>query len=252
MKIVTLNLWNGGRLFDEAVHFLHEQCADIYFLQEAYDGSGDYLERRFKTVEILSQVFPDHHAYFDPVYLDTREKEGEIEDGQLILSRWPLIERENIFLDIPYGKFDQDNYQEYDKYPSTVQKGVIEIDGKRVTLLNIHGPVNMDGMAKDEHRERMGEVILKNVSEYSIVAGDFNAQPHNPVIWALEEKLTSVFGNTLTTTFNLSQKDLVKFPGYAQSAVDMIFLTPNFQIMSKEAPQVDVSDHMPLVVEVKE
>ncbi|MDO8497846.1 MAG: endonuclease/exonuclease/phosphatase family protein [bacterium] len=251
MKIVSLNLWNGGRLFEQAKQFLVEQNADIYFLQETYDGRRTDIEPRFRMVEELKEVFPTHDAYFAPLYLDTRKGEGDIEDGNLLLSRWPLVERKNIFIDIPYGRYDQDAMTDWSKSPSTIQKARITVGNSDITLLNVHGPWNLNGTIDDERRGRMKEIILREISEHTIVAGDFNVRPETNTIRAIEEKLTNVFKRTLSTTFNLQRKNLDVRPGYAIAVVDMVFVTSNFQIQSKHCLQVDVSDHLPLVAEIE-
>ena len=35
--------------------------------------------------------------------------------------------------------------------------------------------------------------------------------------------------------------------GYATAAVDMIFVSPNIKIIEHDCPDVDISDHLPLV-----
>jgi endonuclease/exonuclease/phosphatase family metal-dependent hydrolase len=250
MKILTLNLWNGGRLFDAALSFLQTEHADVMFLQEVYDGHDLGFEERFRTVDILKTTFPDHYAFFAPAYRDVREKEGEIEDGQLILSRWPITQTESLFLDVPYGKYDQDGSTDFSQFPALVQKAVMDCKGKKITLLNVHGPVNYNGDEDDERRLHLRDIILNNITEYTIATGDFNMWPTTQTIQTIEQKLNNVFAGEFTTTFNLSRKDLVRFPGYASSVVDMMFVSPGFSVVSKAAPQVDVSDHLPLVVEV--
>lgn len=251
MKIVSLNMWNGGRLLENAKKFLLEQNADIYFLQEVYDGKKIDIEPRLRTVEELKKVFPTYDSYFAPLYLDTRKGEGDIEDGNLLLSRWPLVERKNIFIDIPYGRYDQDAMTDWIDSPSTIQKAEIEMEGNQVTLLNVHGPWNLNGSVDDKRREKMKDLILKEVSAHTIVAGDFNIRPETQTIHALEEKLTNVFKGKLSTTFNVARKNLDVRPGYATAVVDMIFVTSYLEIKSKECPQVDVSDHLPLVAELE-
>jgi endonuclease/exonuclease/phosphatase family metal-dependent hydrolase len=252
MKIVSLNLWNGGRLFSAVQDFLLQQAADIYFLQEAYDGKDPQFEERFQTVELLKKAFPQHHAYFAPVYLDTREKEGNIGDGQLLLSRYPFTEQKNIFLDLPFAAYDQDGTNDFSTFPSTIQKVIVDIEGKETTLINVHGPVNLNGEEANPRRQKMLEAILSELGPSSIVAGDMNAKPTNPVIQSLEKHITSVFARELTTTFNTKRKNLEKFPGYATSPVDMVFITSDFIVLRKEVPQVDVSDHLPVVVELQQ
>lgn len=36
-------------------------------------------------------------------------------------------------------------------------------------------------------------------------------------------------------------------PGYATSVVDMIFTSPDIRVVSKSCPDVDLSDHFPLI-----
>jgi endonuclease/exonuclease/phosphatase family metal-dependent hydrolase len=56
-----------------------------------------------------------------------------------------------------------------------------------------------------------------------------------------------VFGEELKTTFNMKHKDN---PGYATAAVDMMFISPDIKVSEKACPEVDVSDHLPLVVQL--
>jgi endonuclease/exonuclease/phosphatase family metal-dependent hydrolase len=62
------------------------------------------------------------------------------------------------------------------------------------------------------------------------------------------QHLTSVFGDSLKTTFNISRKDN---PGYATAAVDMMFVSSDIEVIEKACPAVDVSDHLPLVVQLR-
>jgi endonuclease/exonuclease/phosphatase family metal-dependent hydrolase len=252
MKVVSLNLWNGGRLFPAALDFLQAQQADLYFLQEAYDGHGDHLPDRFRTVDLLQRAFPNYNSYFAPVYLDVRPREGKIEDGQLLLSRWPLTDRENLFLDIPYGEYDQDATTDFTRFPATVQKAAIDLGERRITLLNVHGPVNFDGTADTDRRLKMRDIILSQLSEHSIIAGDFNVQPHTQTIRDLTTHLTDVFHHhQRVTSFNVKRKDLDQFPGYATAVVDMMLVTPTFKVVTTTLPEVDISDHLPLVAEIE-
>ncbi len=38
-----------------------------------------------------------------------------------------------------------------------------------------------------------------------------------------------------------------KDPGYATSAVDVVYVSPEIKIISRDCPNVDISDHLPLV-----
>ena len=95
----------------------------------------------------------------------------------------------------------------------------------------------------------MAKVILEQTKGYKnvIIAGDTNATPNNQAIKDLESKFTNVFKGELTTTFNMKHKTL---PGYATAVVDAIFVSPNINVTSHYCPNIDVSDHLPLVAEL--
>lgn len=251
IKIVSLNLWNGGKLFGAARDFLLAQQADIYFLQEAYNGRGIEAEERFRTVELLEQAFPDHQSFFAPAYLDVREKEGKIDDGNLLLSRWSLLDQKNVFIDHGYAEFSQDNTTDFSTFPAGFQQAEVEWEGQRVRLFNVHGPVNLNGTEDSERRLKLRDMLLAASGPPAIIAGDFNVRPQTQTIKGLEAQFVNVFKDELSTTFNVRRKDLVAFPGYADSVVDMVFASPELQVVKHECPQVDISDHLPLVVELE-
>lgn len=245
--VVTLNIWNGGRLLDQAVEFLQEQAAELMFLQEVYHGQDPLFEARFRTVSLLQAAFPKYHAQFAPLYLDTRAQEGPIEEGQLILSRWPLSENQGIFFDIPFGEYNQDTHPDFSHFPAMVQVATAQIDGQPIKLLNVHGPVNYDGTADTDRRLRMRDVLLAEIDtdQPVILAGDFNVRPETQTIRSLAQVLTPVFAEGgLTSSFNMQRKTN---PGFATAAVDNIMVSEHFKIVSRECPNVDISDHLPLV-----
>lgn len=253
LKMLSLNLWNGGRLFDQALDFLLTQQADIMFLQEAYDGQAPTGEKRFRTVQLLQQAFPEYDYYFAPVYLDTRQDGQRIEDGQLILSRFSLSETRSVFFDVPYGEYDQDAMTNFQHFPALLQSATILLEDKQVQLLNVHGPVDLDGLADTDRRLKMAEVIVSQITQADqvILAGDFNVQPATKTIRVIERYLRNVFAGELKTTFSSKRKDLTKFPGYETAVVDMMFVSESIEVVSHTCPEVDISDHFPLVAELK-
>lgn len=247
LKVLTLNIWNGGRLLSEAIDFLHKHDADLMLLQEVYNGTNPAFDDRFRTVSLLQQAFPEHEAAFTPLYLDTRELEGPIEEGQLLLSRWPLTSSRGIFFDIPYGEYDQDHYQDFSNFPAMVQVTSTTIDGRTFTLLNVHGPVNYDGTADTDRRLRMRDQLLAEIgpAELVIMGGDFNVRPQTQTIRSLAQVLKPVFNEgELTSTFNMQRKTN---PGFATAAVDYLMVSPSLSVVERACPMVDISDHLPLV-----
>jgi len=99
----------------------------------------------------------------------------------------------------------------------------------------------------------MSRRIVEQVKgvERVVLCGDFNVRPDTETIGMIEDELVNVFAGELETSFNLKRKDLEKYPGYATAVVDMVFVSENIGVVDKKVPGVDVSDHLPLVVELE-
>ncbi len=82
----------------------------------------------------------------------------------------------------------------------------------------------------------------------TVTAGDSNATPDNPCWQKLTAPHINVFGSTLPTTFNMRRKTN---PGYATASVDIFLATLDIKITSARCLDVDVSDHLPMMVEVE-
>lgn len=254
IKVVSLNLWNGGRLFEPMLHFLQSQQADVMLLQEAYNGHGDHMEKRLRSAELLREHFPDHHSVFAPTYLDTRKVEGAIDDGQLLLSRFPITDHHNEFLDLPYAPYDQDTHQDFTRFPVNTQLATLRVGKQELHIIHVHGPVDFDGDHDSQRRQAWVDFILSAVAEkeLAIVAGDFNAKPTNPSILRLAHVMASAFDpDTRKTSFNTNRKDLHNYPGYANAVVDMAFVSHGITVESADCPHVDISDHLPIVLELE-
>lgn len=246
VKVVSLNLWNG-HLIDQALDFLASEQPDLGFFQEVYDGAAESLESRFRAKELIARQFPDHYLAYAPIFQDTRAKEGDIDNGQLLISRWPLAFNRLWFVDeAEYAPYDHDGLSDFSQFPAGVQIADVIIDSIKVRLMNVHGSVNFNGSEDDVRRLKLRQLILNHVDKTTIVAGDFNVRPNTQTIQGLSPTLTSAISTNPSTTFNLQRKDLVADPGYADSAVDYLFVTPNIHVSSVDLPSVDVSDHLPI------
>ena len=110
----------------------------------------------------------------------------------------------------------------------------------------MHGIWGHDG-EDNPRRLEMSQTILEAIGDKPnvILSGDFNVREGTRTIRNIEKSLLNVFAGELTTTFNMKQKTDPKF---ARAVIDFIFVDLNFRVLDHRAPQVDVSDHMPLIV----
>lgn len=243
LKVITVNTW-GGRLLDSFSAFLKKENADIVFLQEVYNAEDPKLEPRFRLLsEFLSRLPYLYHAYA-PTFLDTRSV-GDVICGNAILSKFPITDQSYTPFDVQFGKYDEEHLDNFEYLPTNMQRAVLEFAGKTLNVFNVHGIWGLDGN-DNERRLNMSKTIVSQIlgKENVIMGGDFNLLPNTKTISNIEKHVESVFKNQLTSTFNMLHKDK---PGYATSAVDMLFVSPHFKVLEHAMPLDDISDHRPLV-----
>lgn len=248
MKLICLNVWNGGVLWDTMVEFLRVENPDILLLQEVHNIQGVAQTPYDQTIESLQKHLDLSHSAFAPAFLNVHAGK-KIQKGNAVMSKFPLEQKEVIFFDQPYGEQnDSGEYgQDYTRIPRNLQHVVAVVDSTELNLLNTQGIWGFDG--KDNLRRfAMGDTILKAVSgkKHVILAGDLNVNEPSQVIQTLSQRLHNVFAGERTTSFNVPRK---KHPGYATAVVDFIFTSSDIQISQHSSPQVDVSDHLPLIID---
>ena len=245
-KIVCLNLFEGGQFWDKIVTFFKREQADIYCLQEAMQGGSDQPDN-FYTIERLKRFLPDFYYYFSPELYQVRPN-SEGDAGNLIVSKFPFLQSETVFLHGQYEKIKRDDEKGFSHYPKNLQHVEVDTGNRRLHVFNLHGIWGLDGGDTPE-RLRMSEIILKNVTAVapSVLTGDFNVQPNTETIRRIESCMTNVFKDRLVTSFNMRHKTN---PGYATAVVDLFFAIPELRVVSARCPDDDVSDHKPLVVEI--
>lgn len=245
IRIVTLNVWMGGILFNEIISFLQEQNADVVLLQEAHNGTDPSLKARFRTMQELKSRLGFEHDDFAPAFRDFDLSGGKSQRGNGILSKFPIKKRANIFLSGEYSEVYRDVPGNYKHCPRNLQYVVLDTPAGDIDLFNLQGVWDLDGDNFSPQRQRMSQVIIKAVKDKPnvVLGGDTNAKPTNQAIINIEEHLKNVFGHELTTTFNMKRKDN---PGYATAVVDMLLVSPQIKVLSHSCPEVDISDHLPL------
>lgn len=244
IKFVTLNIWEGGKSFDSVVSFIKKEDPDIVAFQEVRNGNDLKFERRFRTFDVFREELEYPYSVFSPAFLNTTDV-GNVEEGNAIFSRPPIISNKVTFFDNPYGEFNSEDSKHFELIPAILQHALIEFENLRLNIFNTHGIWGRSG--KDNpSRLKMSEAIINEIKdkENVILAGDFNLQPSTETIRNIEKYLINVFKDELTTTFNMKRKDE---NGYSTAVVDMIFVSPNIKILERFCPKVDISDHLPLV-----
>lgn len=244
LKFLCLNLWQGGNLLDEAIAWIKQEDPDVIAMQEVYDGKDPSWERRFRSMDVLREALGYPHAAFAPAFLE-RTAFGKVEQGNAVFSRFPMTESAPIFYDVPYGE-REDKPEYFERTPRNLQRVALDVNGIEMDIFNTQGVWGKDGR-DNERRIEMGRVIAEAVRDAAnvILAGDFNVNPDTESVSRIERELGNVFKDGLASTFNMKQKTN---PVFATAVVDMVFVSPTMTVVSKSCPNVNVSDHLPLLV----
>ncbi|MCL4374596.1 endonuclease/exonuclease/phosphatase family protein [Patescibacteria group bacterium] len=244
IKFITLNLWRGGLLFDGIIKFIKKENPDILALQEVNNGNDHHRKKNEQTLTIFQRQFDYYHCFFSPAFSDQR-KNGAIPNGNAVFSRYPIVSGQTIFYDVPFTRLKIDRCSNYSRVPRNLQQTVIHTNDTNLYVYNTQGIWGQDGN-DNPRRLEMGRMIVNEIKNKHplILAGDFNVSPNTKTIGSIEQHLYNVFGNKLTTTFNMQRKN---HGGYATAIVDMVFVSHDIRVLSQHCPMADISDHLPLI-----
>lgn len=250
LKCMCLNLWYGGKLWDPLLRFLNQERPDILAAQEVYDGHNPALPARYQTVERFRAELGYPYVFFSPAYGDVTPH-GVVELGNAIFSRFPMTEERTVFYDVPY-KSERDEERErpdFTRTPRNLQHAVFDLkDDSPLHVLNTQGIWGFD--AEDNpRRSEMSNTILREIGQHTpvVLCGDFNVGENTETIRKIEQRLTNVFRGKLHTTFNRKHKPET----FVGAVVDMIFVSPNISVEKSFVSDADVTDHVPLVCEIR-
>ena len=254
IKFLTLNIEHGGKFFEKIVDFVRNESPDAIAFQEVFDSKEEESEKRFRTYEEFKIAFSDLLPFSDfqsSCFFINEDFEKGAEYGNAIFSKHEIVECGKTILNAPYGVVDERGISDYSWEPCPLQYARLSVEGRDLNIYNLHGVWGFDGV-DNERRIRMAEGIADQMRDRKnlILAGDTNfTKSAFKTIEIIESSgVKSVFGDSLKSTFNMRHKT---DPGYATSAVDMIFVSTELKVIDKKLLEVDVSDHFPLMATIE-
>ncbi len=239
MRIVQLNVWMG-KIDKNLYNLLKGINPDILCLQEVIDyPKPSFL---FTTLSDIIEATSHKNLYSSPV-MSFGLSGHNASYGNAVLSRWEIDDSNTIFTNLKF----KDNFQySVDDYNiRNFQHATINIEGKKLNVLNHHGyhvPKHKDG--NDETKRQM-QIIADYIDTLEgpiILAGDFNLAPHSESLDIINQKLINLSSeHKLTTTRNeLTSKSEV---------CDYIFVSSDIKVNNFKKLEQLVSDHAALVLD---
>lgn len=261
MKIIFLNIW-GGKVFEPLTAFLREHApsTDFFCLQEVFDAprivptAYDY---RTTILKDLNDMLPDFVPHFAPAVQGFDGDMMTTRDANLTLGIgiWAkknieieshgdfLIVGENWRLEEPSGTF-----------PHNLQYIRFRYTGVPYTLAHLHGaPQPGTKRDTDERIAQSQKVInfLAGEKDKKILGGDFNLLPDTESIRMIER---AGMRNLITEYDITTTRNALSYGQYPESDrqyfADYAFVSPDVQMTSFVVPALEISDHLPLILEL--
>ena len=255
MRIISLNTW-GGRAGEErllAFFKAHANTTDIFCLQEILAEPFPHLEGRLAggvalnneqtmvyALREISAILPKHRAFFRPLLGD---KYGLL---MFVREDFRIIKEGEIFLYKQKGFFSEIDVGDHARL---IQYATIVVGAKAVTIINFHGLWNGKGKTDTEDRIQQSKNILEFTSKLDgeyILCGDFNLLPDTESVKLFE---TSGLRN-LIKEYKISSTR-TSFYTKSEKHADYIFVTKGILVKDFQVLPDEVSDHAPLLIDVR-
>ncbi len=240
MKIISLNIW-GGHLKRKLLDFVEKhKDVDVLCLQEVYYKAQAKItdETRELALDILSDIhntLPNFQLFFNPVVNNIY--------GLATLVRSGIAVKNNGEVKIHHNP----------AYPGIgpthsriLQYVTCNIDGRIVTIANIHGLWNGKGKGDSPERIKQSMNIKKfadGVDHPLALCGDFNLTPTSKSFQILNDNMQNCIANYNITSTRTSY--YTKEERYA----DYMLLSKDLQINEFKVLADEVSDHSPLLLD---
>lgn len=258
MKLLNLNVSIKLDNNEKVVSLLKNIDSDIMTLQEVTRAIGDNVFDRYNNSKIIKdQLKKYQYSFFGALWCAERHIKngviskdfgGMIEQGNEVISKYPIVEAENIFFYKDYAIFeDVTNFRKTD-HPRALERVILNIENSQVQIINIHGIWN-EGKKGNEQTIKQCQFVLEEALKRNlptIITGDFNLNLSTESIRIINEKfinLIDVYGIKTTRPIVNDGLDI------GNSVDDYIFVNDMIKVNNFEVLESDVSDHYPLILD---
>lgn len=229
MKILFLNTWNG-KIKDGIESFLREQSGDtdVFCLQEVL----------YDMHIVCKKIFPNHKEYASDKNIDKNleNKYAEFFKATYVNKDLEVLSYQ-VVLDSRLGLYTQ-----------------VKSGNSIIHICNFHGPAKPgDKLDNPDRLEQCRGLIdfFKDKKGPKIIGGDFNILPDTKSVRMFAENgyrnLVKDF-NVSTTRNRLAWE---KYPDSKQYYSDYVFVSPDIKVNDFSVPNIEISDHLPLILDIE-
>ena len=259
MKLISFNIGIKIDNSKEIGNFIKSQGSDIVAFQEIirhFDESVFDMYKSKKHIEtIIGKKLP--YSFFGPQWTtDAMRKNGEmhrdfngfIEQGNEIISKFPILNATNehyykhYSLELEWANFHTEDH------PRCVQIVELDVDGKKLQVLNLHGLYSRDKQDSKRTLDQCKYVlkVAKRKEIPTIIVGDFNLFPDTKSIGILNKEFRNLIDEYKITSTRPHFNDGTD---EGNNVVDYIFVNDKIKVNNFEVFDTNISDHLPLILD---
>jgi endonuclease/exonuclease/phosphatase family metal-dependent hydrolase len=229
MKIIFLNAFEGK--IDGIKQFIQDQSADtdIFCFQESLDKS---ISKIFCLDELIN-----YQHFFDTKQVNPTDlfANATFIKSNYLVSNSHTIAKDD--LDVGMGLYTQ----------------IKVSDNKILNICNTHGNARPGDKQDNSARLRQSQNIIdffKDLSGPKIIGGDFNLDYNTKSVQMFEANgyVNLIKKFNIPTTRNKIAWDQFK---NKQLYADFIFVSPDVKITNFSVPNLLISDHLPMILEIE-
>jgi hypothetical protein len=267
MRIVSLNAYFGF-CFDELMEFVKREAptTDVFCFQEVSSAVTPphvvtTLGRRSNLLEGLQEILVDFDLAYtkmgDDVEVDV-PLDGHSEMGivTFVKRAHQILRSETVFIANGPETFDGEHIE---TLGHVALRTDIVVSGYEIAVVNVHG-ISEPGDKRDcEVRLEQSRRVLSlvaNANSEIVIVGDFNLFPDTESIQMIEKagyrNLVLEYGITTTRGTNMHKL----WPQYEhgkygfQEFADYVFVSPGIRVADFAVPDLPISDHLPLILDI--
>ena len=241
MRIVCLNAWVGRHPGFWDYIRTESDRADVFCFQEVTAGeSGMLLERLTEELQEFG------HIYAGCQHGLAREYPTTVDYGlaTFVRKNHPVEFTKEMFV---HGERDG-----FTGFMATIPRNVLSVRAGGIDFVNFHGLVDGDKRGTTIVRQQLERLVgfVSGLPGPVVLVGDFNVRPDTTTMDIVRttglRDLITEFGIELTRSGLYHGLAL-----YDDTISDYVFVSQGLDVASFEVPRVEVSDHLPLVLEIR-
>lgn len=244
IKVIQVNIYKG-RYQEMLVEFLKIQNPDIIFMQEVTCGFINLNGDDSNIFESLKRNLGYEGVFFTSAVILDRPNSFQ---GNAVLTRHKIKSSKftplNRHAGMNLSTFNDSDF--FPHFPRSIVEARIEFNNRELIALSCHGAWTAPPTDNAENY-RQAKLIAKHLKALDlpyIMGADMNMPPETRVIKTIENCANNLIrGSGIAQTTHPTVHKIAP-RGYL---VDYIFTSEDFERVSIEAPNVLVSDHLPLV-----